>query len=131
MRCVTRVKICLCQMMDAGDTLLSIPADTPMEQLSPIHIVRPCSSFLLENISSFIPQCETVFDQWCPIYCDYRWMKWMLKVCLWKNRDFPTDEEECKSIKDEPLEPMIIKFCFIPWGQYVLLSYDEMSSLWF
>lgn len=39
LRCVTRVKICLCQM-DAGDTLLSIPADTPMEQLSPIHIVR-------------------------------------------------------------------------------------------
>jgi len=40
LRCVTRVKICLCQMMDAGDTLLSIPADTPMEQLSPVHIVR-------------------------------------------------------------------------------------------
>lgn len=38
--CDYRVKICLCQMMDAGDSLLSIPADTPVEQLSPIHIVR-------------------------------------------------------------------------------------------
>nr|Q92106.2 RecName: Full=Progonadoliberin-3; AltName: Full=Progonadoliberin III; Contains: RecName: Full=Gonadoliberin-3; AltName: Full=Gonadoliberin III; AltName: Full=Gonadotropin-releasing hormone III; Short=GnRH III; AltName: Full=Luliberin III; AltName: Full=Luteinizing hormone-releasing hormone III; Short=LH-RH III; Contains: RecName: Full=GnRH-associated peptide 3; AltName: Full=GnRH-associated peptide III; Flags: Precursor [Rutilus rutilus]AAB65821.1 salmon-type gonadotrophic-releasing hormone pre len=28
------------RMMDGGDTLLSIPADTPMEQLSPIHIMN-------------------------------------------------------------------------------------------
>nr|AFJ44820.1 gonadotropin-releasing hormone 3 [Gobiocypris rarus] len=28
------------RMMDAGDTVLSIPADTPVEQPSPIHIVN-------------------------------------------------------------------------------------------
>ncbi|XP_052436917.1 gonadotropin-releasing hormone 3 isoform X2 [Carassius gibelio] len=28
------------RMMDAGDAVLSIPADSPMEQLLPIHIVN-------------------------------------------------------------------------------------------
>nr|AAI63122.1 Gonadotropin-releasing hormone 3 [Danio rerio]AAI63130.1 Gonadotropin-releasing hormone 3 [Danio rerio]AAL99294.1 gonadotropin-releasing hormone [Danio rerio]AAU43785.1 gonadotropin-releasing hormone 3 [Danio rerio]CAC18539.1 gonadotropin releasing hormone [Danio rerio] len=28
------------RMLDPGDTVLSIPADSPMEQLSPIHIVN-------------------------------------------------------------------------------------------
>ncbi|KAF4102098.1 gonadotropin-releasing hormone 3 [Onychostoma macrolepis] len=32
------------RMMDAGDAVLSIPADTPMERLSPIHIVNEVDS---------------------------------------------------------------------------------------
>ncbi len=116
-------------MMDGGDAVLSIPADSPMERFSPIHIVRAWLFLFLTG-----KHLQLHFSEWnwsvMSFYYNYRWMRWTLKVYLWKNRDFPTDEEECKSIKDEdkPLEPMRINLSFIPCEQHVLLSPGEISS---
>lgn len=112
--------------MDAGDTMLSIPADTPMEQLSPVHIVRArlFLSLIRKHQQLHLPVWNCIYWSVMPFHYGYRWMRWTLKVCLWKNRDFPTDEEECKSIKheDEPLEPMRIKFGFIEFWWNILHS---------
>lgn len=53
-------------MMDGGDTMLSIPADSPMEPLSPIQIVRtqlfliPIIRKTSESLKLFLLICDVL-----------------------------------------------------------------------